>query len=333
MQFDQLKRREFITLLGGAAAWPLAARAQQGERMRRIGVLLPATADDAVFQARVAAFLQELALLGWIVSRNMQIDIRWASANANEIRRHAAELAAVMPDVILATGDSTMPPLLDATRTVPIVFPVVSDPVANGYVESLARPGGNATGFMISEYSLAGKWLELLKEVAPNVTRAAVIRDATNPSGIAQFSVIQAMAPSLRVEVNQINTRESDDLENDVAAFARPANGGLIITASGVAIRHRELIVALAARHKLPAVYFANFFTASDGLLSYGADLIDQYRRAARYVDRILKGEKPADLPVQAPTQYQLAINIKTAKALGLDVPPTLLARADEVIE
>jgi ABC-type uncharacterized transport system substrate-binding protein len=327
-------RREFITLLGGgAAAWPLAARAQQADRMRRIGVLLPATADDAVFQARVAAFLQELALLGWIVSRNMRIDIRWASANASEIRRHAVELVAAMPDVILATGDSTMPPLLDATRTVPIVFPVVADPVANGYVESLARPGGNATGFMISEYSLAGKWLELLKEVAPSVTRAAVIRDATNPSGIAQFSVIQAMAPSLRVEVNQINTREADDLERDVATFARAANGGLIITASGVAIRHRELIIALAARHKLPAVYFANFFTASGGLISYGADLIDQYRRAARYVDRILKGEKPADLPVQAPTQYQLAINIKTAKELGLEVPAAMLARADEVIE
>jgi putative tryptophan/tyrosine transport system substrate-binding protein len=329
-----MKRREFITLLGGAAAaWPLAASAQQADRMRRIGVLLPATADDAVFQARVAAFLQELALLGWIVSRNMRIDIRWASANASEIRRHAVELVAAMPDVILATGDSTMPPLLDATRTVPIVFPVVADPVANGYVESLARPGGNATGFMISEYSLAGKWLELLKEVAPSVTRAAVIRDATNPSGIAQFSVIQAMAPSLRVEVNQINTREADDLERDVATFARAANGGLIITASGVAIRHRELIIALAARHKLPAVYFANFFTASGGLISYGADLIDQYRRAARYVDRILKGEKPADLPVQAPTQYQLAINIKTAKELGLEVPAAMLARADEVIE
>jgi putative tryptophan/tyrosine transport system substrate-binding protein len=329
-----MRRRDFITLLGGAAAaWPLGAYAQQSERARRIGVLLPATADDAVFQARVAAFLQELALLGWIVSRNMRIDIRWASANASEIRRHAVELVAAMPDVILATGDSTMPPLLDATRTVPIVFPVVADPVANGYVESLARPGGNATGFMISEYSLAGKWLELLKEVAPSVTRAAVIRDATNPSGIAQFSVIQAMAPSLRVEVNQINTREADDLERDVATFARAANGGLIITASGVAIRHRELIIALAARHKLPAVYFANFFTASGGLISYGADLIDQYRRAARYVDRILKGEKPADLPVQAPTQYQLAINIKTSKELGLEVPAAMLARADEVIE
>jgi putative tryptophan/tyrosine transport system substrate-binding protein len=328
-----MRRREFITLLGGAAAWPLAVRAQQGERMRRIGVLLPATADDAVFQARVAAFLQELALLGWIVSRNMQIDIRWASANASEIRRHAAELAALKPDVILATGDSTMPPLLEATRTVPIVFPVVVDPVANGYVDSLARPGGNATGFMISEYSMAGKWLELLKEIVPSVTRVAVIRDATNPSGIAQFGVIQAMAPSLRVEVNQINTRDAHDLERDVGAFAHAPNGGLIITASGVAIRHRELIIALAARHKLPAVYFANFFVSSGGLISYGADLIDQYRRGAGYVDRILKGEKPADLPVQAPTKYELVINLKTAKALGLELPPTVLARADEVIE
>jgi putative ABC transport system substrate-binding protein len=328
-----MRRREFIRLFGGAAAWPLAARKEQGERMRRIGVLLPATADDAVFQARVAAFLQELALLGWIISRNMQIDIRWASANASEIRRHAAELAALKPDVILATGDSTMPPLLEATRTVPIVFPVVVDPVANGYVASLARPGGNATGFMISEYSMAGKWLELLKEIAPRVTRAAVVRDATNPSGIAQFGVIQAMAPSLRVEINQINTRDAQHLELDVEAFSRAPNGGLIITASGVAIRHRELIIALAARHTLPAVYFANFFVASGGLISYGADLIDQYRRAAGYVDRILKGEKTADLPVQATTKYQLAININTAKALGLEVPPTLLARADEVIE
>jgi putative tryptophan/tyrosine transport system substrate-binding protein len=329
-----IRRREFITMLGGAAAaWPVAAKAQQPERMRRIGVLLPATADDAVFQARVAAFLQELALLGWIVNRNMRIDIRWASANAIEIRRHAAELAAGTPDVILATGDSTMPPLLDATRKVPIVFPVVADPVANGYVESLARPGGNATGFMISEYSLAGKWLELLKEVAPTVTRAAVIRDATNPSGIAQFSVIQAMGPSLRIEVNQINTREADGLERDLAAFARAPDGGLIIAASGVAIRHRELIIALAARHKLPAVYFADFFTTSGGLMSYGADLIEQYRRAAGYVDRILKGENPSDLPVQAPTKYELVVNLKTAKALGLDVPSTLLARADEVIE
>ncbi|HEY6859616.1 MAG TPA: ABC transporter substrate-binding protein [Pseudolabrys sp.] len=329
-----MKRRDFITLVGGAAvAWPLVARGQQGERMRRIGVLLPATADDAVFQARVGVFLQELALLGWTIGRNVRIDIRWASANAAEIRRHAAELAALMPDVILATGDSTMPPLLQATRTVPIVFPVVVDPVANGYVDSLARPGGNATGFMISEYSMGGKWLELLKEIAPPVTRAAVIRDATNPSGIAQFGVIQAMAPSLRVEVNAVNTRDAHEIERDVAAFARSPNGGLIIAASGVAIRYRELIITLAARHKLPAVYFASFFVTSGGLISYGADLVDQYRRAAGYVDRILKGEKPADMPVQAATKYELVINLKTAKALGLTVPPSLLSRVDEVIE
>ena len=329
-----MRRREFISLLGGAvAARPLAARGQQGERMRRIGVLLPATADDAVFQARVGVFQQELALLGWAIGRNVRIDIRWASANASEIRRHAAELAALMPDVILATGDLTMPPLLQATRTVPIVFPVVVDPVANGYVDSLARPGGNATGFMISEYSMGGKWLELLKEIAPPVTRAAVIRDATTPSGIAQFGVIQAMAPSLRIEVSAINTRDAHELERDVAAFARSPNGSLIIAASGVAIRHRELIITLAARHKLPAIYFASFFVTSGGLMSYGADLLDQYRRAASYVDRILKGEKPADMPVQAATKYELVINLKTAKALGLTVPPSLLSRVDQVIE
>jgi putative ABC transport system substrate-binding protein len=328
-----MRRREFITLVGGLAAWPLAARAQQTDRIRRIGVLLPATADDTVFQARVGVFLQELALLGWTIDRNVRVDIRWASANANEIRRHAAELAALTPDIILATGDSTMPPLLQATRTVPIVFPVVNDPVANGYVDSLARPGGNATGFMISEYSMSGKWLELLKEIAPGVTRAAVIRDATNSSGIAQFGVINAMAPSVRMEVAPINTRDAHEIEREVAAFAHSPNGGLIITASGTGIRYRELIITLAARHKLPAVYFASFFVTSGGLISYGADLLEQYRRAAGYVDRILKGEKPADMPVQAPTKYELAINLKTAKALGLTVPPSLLGRVDQVIE
>jgi putative ABC transport system substrate-binding protein len=278
-------------------------------------------------------FLQELALLGWSIGRNVRVDVHWASANANEIRRHATELVALAPDVILATGDSTMPPLLQATRTIPIVFPVVVDPVANGYVENLARPGGNATGFMISEYSISGKWLELLKEIAPGVTRAAVVRDATNPSGIAQFGVINAMAASLRVEVNPINMRDAHEIERDVAAFARSPNGGLIITASGAAIRHRELIITLAARHKLPAVYWASFFVTSGGLISYGADLLDQYRRAAGYIDRILKGEKPAEMPVQAATKYELAINLKTAKALGLTVPPSLLGRVDEVIE
>jgi putative ABC transport system substrate-binding protein len=328
-----MKRRTFIAGLGGAAAWPIATRAQQSERTRRIGVLLPATADDSVFQARVGVFQQELALLGWAIGRNVRIDIRWASANADEIRRQAAELVALMPDVILATGDSTMPPLLQATRTVPIVFPVSTDPVANGYVANLARPGGNVTGFMISDYSMGGKWVELLKEIAPGVRVAAVLRDASNPSGIAQYSVIQAMAPSLRAEVNPLNMRDAPEIERDVAAFARSPNAGLIITASGVSIRYRELIITLAARYKLPAVYWASFFVASGGLISYGADWLDQYRRAARYVDRILKGEKPSDMPVQAPTKYELAINLKTAKALGLDVPPSLLARADEVIE
>jgi putative tryptophan/tyrosine transport system substrate-binding protein len=329
-----MRRREFISLLGGAAvAWPFAARAQQNGRMRRIGVLLPATADDAVFQARVGAFLQELALLDWTIGRNVRIDVHWASTNTNEIRRHATELVSLTPDVILATGDSTMPALLQATRTIPIVFPVVVDPVANGYVESLARPGGNATGFMISDYSMSGKWLELLKEIAPGVTRAAVFRDVTNQSGVAQFGVIQAMAPSLRVEVNPINARDAHEIERDVAAFARSPKGGLIIAASGAAIRYRQLIIALAARHRLPAVYWASFFVTSGGLISYGADLIDQYRRAAGYVDRILKGEKPADMPVQAATRYELAVNLKTAKALGIAVPPSVLGRADEVIE
>jgi ABC-type uncharacterized transport system substrate-binding protein len=329
-----MRRREFIKhLCVTAATWPLAAHAQQNERVRRIGVLLPATADDVVFQARIGAFLQELALLGWAIGRNMQVDIRWASTNASEIRRHAAELAALTPDVILATGDSTMPALLQATRTIPIVFPVVVDPVANGYVNSLARPGGNATGFMIAEYTMSGKWPELLKEIAPGVVRAAVIRDVTNQSGAAQFGVIQAMAPSLRIEVSPINMRDAHEMERDVAAFARSPNSGLIITSSGAAIRYRELIITLAARHKLPAVYWASFFVTSGGLISYGADLIDQYRRAAGYVDRILKGEKPAEMPVQAATKYELAINLKTAKALGLTVPPSLLGRVDQVIE
>jgi putative ABC transport system substrate-binding protein len=329
-----VKRREFITLLGGAAAaWPLAARAQQPERMRRIGVLLPAAADDAVFQTRMAVFLQELALLGWTVARNLRIDIRWATADAAEIRRHAAELAALAPDLILATGDSTVPPLLQATRTVPIVFPVVTDPVGAGYVDSLARPGGNATGFMVFDYGLSGKWLELLKEIAPNVTRVAVLRDSANPSQTAQFGAIQAVAPSLRVEVIPVNMRDAGEIEQSVATFARSPNGGLIVTAGSAAVRHRDLIVTLAARHKLPAVYWERFFVAAGGLLSYGPDLIDNYRRAAGYVDRILKGEKAAGLPVQAPVKYELVINLKTAKALGLDLPTSVLARADEVIE
>jgi putative ABC transport system substrate-binding protein len=330
-----MRRREFITALGGAAvAWPLAARAQQPERMRRIGVLLPAAADDAVFQTRMAVFLQELALLGWTVARNLRIDIRWATADAAEIRRHAAELAALAPDLILATGDSTVPPLLQATRTVPIVFPVVMDPIAAGYVDSLARPGGNATGFMVFDYGLSGKWLELLKEIAPGVKRVAVLRDTiANVTGLAQLGIIQAMAPSLRVEASPVNLLDAGEIERAVAAFAHTPDGGLILTASGAAIRHRELVITLAARHKLPAVYWERFFVTAGGLLSYGPDLIDNYRRAAGYVDRILKGEKAAGLPVQAPVKYELVINLKTAKALGLDLPTSVLARADEVIE
>jgi putative ABC transport system substrate-binding protein len=329
-----MKRREFITLLGGAAAaWPLAARAQQPERMRRIGVLLPARADDAEFQARVGAFLQGLALLGWTIGRNVRIDIRWAGGNAADIRRHAAELAALKPDIILANGSSTVGPLLQVTRSVPIVFPIMVDPVGAGFVDSLARPGGNATGFMNFEYSISAKWLELLKEIAPSVTRAAILRDATKPSGTGQFGVIQAMAPTLRMEVQPVNMRNAGEIERAVAAFARFPNGGLILTASALAAVHRDLIIKLAAQHKLPAVYYERFFVAAGGLISYGSDYIDQFRRAAGYVDRILKGEKPADIPVQAPTKYELVINLKTAKALGLTVPPSLLARADEVME
>jgi len=329
-----MKRREFIVMLGGAAvAWPFAARAQQPERMRRIGVLLPGTADNAEYQARSGAFLQALALLGWTIGRNVRIDTRWATTNAAEIRRHAAELAALAPDVILAHGAATVGPLLEATRTVPIVFPVAADPVGAGFVDSLARPGGNATGFLVFEYSLSGKWLELLKEIAPGVTRAAVLRDPSTPTGIGRFGVIQAVAPSLRMEVNPVNVRDAGEIERAVAAFARSSNGGLIVPASGSAQRHRDLIITLAARHKLPAVYWEGLFVAAGGLISYGPNEVEQYRQAAGYVDRILKGEKPADLPVQTPTKYETVINLKTAKAIGLTVPPSVLAHADEVIE
>jgi putative ABC transport system substrate-binding protein len=313
--------------------WSLAARAQQRERMRRIGVLLPAAADDAQFQTWVGAFLQALGQAGWTIGSNVRIDTRWATANAANIRRHAAELAALSPDVILSYGSSTVGPLLQATRTVPIVFPIIGDPVAAGFVGNLARPGGNATGFMTSEYGLAGKWLELLKQIAPDVTRVAVLRNPATPTGPAQFGVIQAVAPSLRVEVNPVDMRDAGEIEPAVAALARAPNGGLIVTAGAGAQLHRDLIVTLAARHKLPTVYFERNFVAAGGLVSYGADYVDQFRRAAGYVDRILKGEQPADLPVQAPTKYELVLNLKTAKALGLEVPATVLARADEVIE
>jgi putative tryptophan/tyrosine transport system substrate-binding protein len=328
-----MRRRAFIAGLGGAAAWPIAARAQQPDRVRRIGVLMNTTAADPEFQARVGAFLQGPQQLGWTDGRNVSIDIRWATANAAEIRRHAAELAALAPDVILAMGASTVGPLLQATHTVPIVFPVVGDPVGAGFVDSLARPGGNATGFMTFEYSMSGKWLQLLKEIAPSVTRVAVLRDPAIPTGPAQFGVIQAMAPALRVEVSPLNMRDAPEMERAVAAFARSPNGGLIATPGGLAERHRDLIVTLAAQHKLPAVYYERAFLTGGGLISYGPDFVDLFRRAASYVDRILKGEKPADLPVQAPTKYELVINLKTAGALGLEVPQSLLARADEVIE
>jgi putative ABC transport system substrate-binding protein len=327
-------RRYCITLLGGAAAvWPLAARAQQGERMRRIGVLMTLAADDPEGQARLTAFVQGLQELGWTDGRNVRIDYRWPAGDAERTRRYATELAALAPDVILAGGGSVVPSLLQATRTVPIVFTQTPDPVGAGFVNSLARPGGNATGFLLYEYGISAKWLELLKEIAPRVTRAAVIRDAAVASGTGQWGAIQTAAPSFGVEVSPVNVRDAGEIERDVAAFARSPNGGLIVAASTLAVVHRDLIVALAARHKLPAVYSSPFFVAAGGLISYGPDSIDPHRRAAGYVDRILKGEKPADLPVQAPTKYDLTINLKTAKALGLEVPPTLLARADEVIE
>jgi len=333
-----MKRRDFIAALGASASsvtWPLAARAQ--EKMRRVGVLLPAAADDPANQARIGAFLQGLALLGWSIGRNVQIDTRWAGTNAGDIRRHAAELVALAPDVILASGGSTVGQLLQLTRTVPIVFPIATDPVGSGFVESLARPGGNATGFMNFEYSVSGKWLELLKQIAPNVTRVAVLRDHTQGSGNMQFAAMQAVAPSLRMEVNPLNVRDAGEIERSVAAFARaaPANGasGLIATSGAGMVRHRHLISTLATRHKLPAVYSERFYAVAGGLISYGPDQIEQFRLAAGYVDRILKGEKPADLPVQAPTKFETVINLKTAKALGLTLPQSVLARADEVIE
>jgi putative tryptophan/tyrosine transport system substrate-binding protein len=329
-----VKRREFITLIGGAAAaWPLAARAQQSERMRRIGVLMPSVSEDAEFQARLRALLEGLQQSGWSIGRNVRVDVRWATANAAEIRRYAEELVTLAPDVIVAVGASTVGPLLQATRTVPVVFPFAADPVGAGFVDSLARPGGNATGFISFGFSLSGKYLELLKEIAPGVTRVAVLRDAAISTGLGQFGVIQALAPALRMDVSPVNVRDAAEIERTITAFARSPNGGLIVTGSGLAAFHRDLIVALAAQHKLPAVYFDRPFVAAGGLASYGTDLIDQHRRAAGYVDRILKGEKPADLPVQAPTKYELVVNLKTAKALGLEIPPTVLARADEVIE
>jgi putative ABC transport system substrate-binding protein len=327
-----MRRREFIMLLGGAAAWPLAAHAQQPERMRRIGALMNLTADDPEASARVTALAQGLQQLGWTVGRNLQIDYRWGAGDADRSRRYAAELVALVPDVILAGGGSVVGPLLQVARNVPIVFVNAVDPVGAGFVDSLAQPGGHVTGFTLFEYGISAKWLELLKEIAPRVTRAAVIRNEAFPGGNAQFAVIQAAAPSFGVEVRPVGVHDAPEIERAVTAFARSSNGGLIVTAVPLAV-HRELIVALAARHRLPAVYSFRYYATSGGLISYGPDTTDPYRRAAGYVDRILKGEKPADLPVQAPTKYELVINLKTAKALGLDVPPTLLARSDEVIE
>jgi putative tryptophan/tyrosine transport system substrate-binding protein len=329
-----MRRREFIAFLGGGiAGWPLAARAQQPERVRRIGVLMPLAADDPEARARLIAFMQALQHLGWADGRNVEIDTRWGALNAGDIRKFAAELVELAPDVIFTMSSVTVAALLQATRTIPIVFTIVADPVGAGYVDSLARPGGNATGFTIYEYSISGKWLELLKEIAPRVTRAAVLRDPAIASGPGQFAAIQAVAASLGVELRPVDVRDAGEIERAIAVVAQSANSGVIVTGSTGAAAHRELIIALAARHRLPAVYNSRFWPAGGGLISYGPDFLDQFRRAASYVDRILKGEKPADLPVQAPTKYELVINLKTAKALGLEVPPTLLARADTVIE
>jgi ABC-type uncharacterized transport system substrate-binding protein len=327
-----VKRREFISLLGGAvAAWPLAVRAQQPERVRRIGVLMNAAADDSEAAALIGAFSQGLSELGWSIGRNVRIDYRWYAGNADAARKYAEELVALSPDVILAAGTPGVTAIQQDTDSVPIVFARVSDPVGAGVVSSLARPGGNATGFMVFEYSLSGKWLELLKEIAPHITRAAILRDQTNPAGIAQFGAMQALGPSLGVQVSAVNVRNGKEIESGIATLARSGNGGLIVTGSAAA--HYALIRKLAAQYKLPAIYVDRFSVADGGLISYGPDRADQFRRAASYVDRIFKGEKPGDLPVQAPTKYELVINLRTAKALGLTVPPTLLARADEVIE
>jgi putative tryptophan/tyrosine transport system substrate-binding protein len=328
-----MNRRAFISLISGAAAaWPLAAHAQQGERLRRVGVLMSTAEDDVESRERIDAFLKELARFGWTVGRNLQVDIRWPAGDADRIRRYAAELVALAPDVMLAMG-ATVGSLQQATQSVPIVFVIVADPVGGGLVESLARPGTNATGFASFEYSMGGKWLELLREIAPGVKRVAVLRDPTLASGSGQFGAIQSVAPMFAAELTPIAVRTPEEIERGVTAFVRASSGGLIVTGSAQAVIHRQSIIKLAERHKLPAVYFQRMFAKEGGLISYGPDFLDQFQRAAGYVDRILKGEKPADLPVQAPTKYELVINLKTARALGLTVPPTLLARADEVIE
>jgi ABC-type uncharacterized transport system substrate-binding protein len=328
-----MRRREFITLVGSAAAaWPLAARAQQGERTRRIGVLLPASENDSEYPGLVQMFLRELRQLGW-TNANSVIDVRWAGGAPDGIRKNARELAELAPDVVLASGNSAVGPMLQATRTVPVVFVIVPDPVGAGFVESLARPGGNATGFESFEYAIGGKWIQLLKDIAPRLTRLAVFRDTTISAGVGQWGAIQTAAPSFGVEVTPINLQDADTIERAVATFARQGNGGLIVTSSGRSIQHRDLIIAQASQHGLPAVYYASAFVKRGGLISYGPDRVEQFQRAAAYISRILNGEKPADLPVQAPTKYELVVNLKAAKALGLEILPSLLARADEVIE
>lgn len=328
-----MRRRDFIAVLGGAAALPLAARAQQTQRMRRIGLLLPASATDPEFRARVEAFLQGLQEAGWSIGTNVKIEYRWVGGDPDNMQKHAAELVAFTPDVIVADGGRAVSSAMQATRTIPIVFPVAGDPVGAGFVESLARPGGNVTGFLNFEYSTSAKWLELLKQIAPGVTRVAVLRDPALATGTGQFGVIQASAASFKVEVVPVNLRAMDDIARGVANFAQKPHGGMITTANPFAIAHRKEIIALAEHYKLPAVYFEPFFVKDGGLAAFGPDIVDQYRRAAGYVDRILKGEKPADLPVQSPIKYRLAVNLKVAKALGLTVPPALLATADEVME
>jgi putative ABC transport system substrate-binding protein len=329
-----MRRRDFVALLAGAGMQlPGALVAQEPPKMRRIGVLMNAAPDNLDSQTSIAAFLKVLQQSGWIDGRNVRIDTLWGEGNADTIRKHAEKLVALAPDVIFATGNVAMVPLLQATQTVPIVFVGVADPVGAGMVDSMARPGGNVTGFIQFEYSLSAKWLELLKEVAPSVTRAAVLRDPAIAAGIGQFAVIQSVAPSLGVDVSPINVRDASEIERAIATFARVPHGGMIVTASALTVFHRELIITLAARHKLPAIYYRRYFADIGGFISYGFDYVDHYRRAAGYVDRILKGEKPADLPVQAPTRYELVINLRTAKALGLDVPTNLIARADAMIE
>jgi putative tryptophan/tyrosine transport system substrate-binding protein len=326
-----MRRRQFLALVGSATGWPTVMWAQPASNVRRIGVLLAATADDPQYQSRLGAFGQTLAQLGWTEGHNLRIDLRWGGGQAELTRQYAAELAALGPDVILASGNATVTPLLQTTRTIPVVFAVVADPVGSGYTETLSKPGGNATGFMQFEYGLSAKWLELLHQIAPQVKRVAVFRDLIG--GIAQFAVIQSIASSLGIEVNPVDMRDAGEIERTIRAFADSGDGGLIVTASAFANVHRELIIKLAAQQKLPAIYFARYFVDDGGLMSYGTNLVDQFRQAATYVDRILRGEKPANLPVQAPTKYDLVINLKTAKILGLTVPPALLARADEVIE